>query len=118
MKYYWEILLRNIIKKDKTIKYYLERQDDEIKSKSCRKSVRISALQSVVTEFRFTFFHDIEVKNINNSFSNDLIDSLIITVTLWVSFESYATITTHEGSKSMDSKAHVWLSASLLVSLH
>ena len=42
MKYYWEILVRNIIKKDKT-KYYLERQDDEIKSKSCRKSVRISA---------------------------------------------------------------------------
>ena len=37
------MLLRNIIKKDKTIKYYLERQDDEIKSKSCRKSVRISA---------------------------------------------------------------------------
>ena len=43
MKYYWEILLRNIIKKDKAIKYSLERQDDEIKSKSCRKSVRISA---------------------------------------------------------------------------
>ena len=36
---------------------------------------------STFTEFRLTFFHDMEVKNINNGLSNDLIDSLIITVT-------------------------------------
>ena len=39
-----------------------------------------------------------EVKNINNGLSNNLIDSLIITVTQpLVSFESYATIATQEG---------------------
>ena len=49
-----------------------------------------------------------EVKNINNGLSNDLIDSLIITVTQpWVSFESYATIATQEGSTYVLSMIYV-----------
>ena len=49
-----------------------------------------------------------EVKNINNGLSNNLIDSLIITVTQpLVSFESYATIATQEGSTYVLSMIYV-----------